>query len=98
MADSLLPQPGIHGSDGQFDRDSHVIPDDGRGGPGSPPQAIDGYHIRTSTDDPAGNGSYIVDRGDLYSYGFGISGCLFQGEDELTKILYGIDVVMRGRG
>jgi len=63
--DTFCPQSLVHGGDGQFNGNAHVVADDGGSRTGSSPQATDGDDVRPGADYTAGDGGHIMHRRNL---------------------------------
>ncbi len=93
-----LAEALVHGGDGDFDGDAQVVADDRRGGAGATAEAVDVDDVGAGADDAGGDGSDVVDRGDLDGDRDLVLGGLLEGVDELAEVLDGVDVVMGSGG
>src|SRR5660397_24978 len=95
-ANAFVPQTLVHHGNSYLYGNAHVIPNDGgrRTRAASEPVQIDDIGART--DHTGGDGSHIMDCGDLYGDRLvpgGLLDCVYQ----LAEILNGVDVVVRSR-
>ena len=98
IADALLAQTGIHRRQRQFYRNPHAIADAGGRGAGAAAESVNGQNIRPAPGNAAGNGGNVVDRCDFYDHGLFVAGGLFQGIDQLTQVLDGVNVMVGSGG
>ena len=77
VADALVPQPLIYGSQSQLHRNAHVIADSCGSGSGTSPETVDCDDVGAASGDSAGNRGDIMDGGDLDDDRLLVSGCFF---------------------
>ncbi len=77
VADSFVPESLVNGCQRQFDRDTDMIPDSGRGGSGAAAESVNGDDIGAASGNPACNGSNVMYSGYLYDNGFFVCSSLF---------------------
>ena len=95
VADALLTQAGVDRGERKFDGDAHVVADAGGRRARAAAEAVQRNDVRAAARNAAGDRRDVVHGGDLDDDRLFVRRRLFQGEDELTQIFDGIDIVVR---
>ena len=78
ISDTFVPEPLIHSRQGQLNGDAHIVPDPGRRGTGTTPEAVDGNDFRATAGNTTGNGCNIMNSSNLHNHRFFIFRGFFQ--------------------
>ena len=97
VADSFVTESLINSRQGEFNRDTNVIADTCRCCARAAAEPVNRNDVRTAAGNAAGNGSNVMDSGNLDDDRFSVFGSLFERKDELTKIFNRINIVVRSR-
>ena len=94
ISDSLFAQAAVHCGQRQLNGNPHIVTDSGGSRTGAAPESINRDDICAAAGNTAGNGCNIVNGGHLDNHRLFIFGCFLQGENQLTQVLNGVNIMV----